>query len=152
MIGPKSLGIGGKQWAGPLNFSRRLATADRKFAALYAGQSVPAKFLIGCLVLFDRRLPEIIGPFDENLPLGADDFDLALRIREKGYQLRIAQDVLIEHAVHASFDRSDPADNERLAAASWQHFRRKWGFYLKKYGWERLFEDAVAVFPGEQSF
>ncbi|NLY92374.1 MAG: glycosyltransferase family 2 protein [Firmicutes bacterium] len=152
MIGPKSLGIGGKQWAGPLNFSRRLAAADRKFAALYARQSIPAKFLIGCLVFFDRRLPKIIGPFDENLPLGADDFDLALRIREKGYQLRIAQDVLIKHTVHASFHRSDPADNEQLATASWQYFRRKWDSYLRQYGWERLFEDAAAVFPGEPSF
>ncbi|HEY8391954.1 MAG TPA: glycosyltransferase family 2 protein [Capillibacterium sp.] len=152
MVGPKSLGIGGKQWAGPLNFSRRLEAADRKFAALYARQSIPAKFLIGCLVLFDRRLPELIGPFDENLPLGADDFDLALRIREKGYQLRIARDVLVEHTVHASFHRSDPAENARLAKASWEHFRRKWAYYLQKYGWERLFEDEAAVFPGEPAF
>jgi GT2 family glycosyltransferase len=152
MIGPKSLGIGGKQWAGPRNFSRHLATADRKFAALYAGQSVPAKFLIGCLVLFDRRLPATIGAFDENFPLGADDFDLALRIRKNGYQLRIAQDVLIEHTVHASFHRSDPVDIDRLATASWQYFNRKWRSELEKYGWERLFEDELPVFPGEKPF
>ncbi|HHW12142.1 MAG TPA: glycosyltransferase family 2 protein [Firmicutes bacterium] len=152
MVGPKSLGIGGKQWAGPRAFSRHLPAADRKFAALYARQSQRAKFLIGCLVLFDRRLPENIGLFDEKLVLGADDFDLALRIREKGYQLRIACDVLIEHAVHASFNRSDPAANEKLAAASWAYFHRKWASYLQKYGWERLFEDDAPVFPGEEVF
>ena len=152
MVGPKSLGIGGKQWAGPRAFSRHLPAADRKFAALYAHKSHPAKFLIGCLVLFDRRLPTKIGCFDEKLTLGADDFDLALRLREKGYQLRIACDVLIEHAVHASFNRSDPAVNEKMAAASWAHFRQKWASYLQEYGWERLFEDEVPVFPGEQAF
>ena len=152
MVGPKSLGIGGKQWAGPQAFSRHLPAADRKFAALYARQSQRAKFLIGCLVLFDRRLPAKIGPFDEKLALGADDFDLALRIREKGYQLRIACDVLIEHTVHASFDRSDPVVNEKLATASWAHFNRKWASYLAQYGWERLFEDKAPVFPGEQAF
>lgn len=152
MVGPKSLGIGGKQWAGPRAFSRDLRAADRKFAALYARQSQPAKFLIGCLVLFDRRLPQKIGLFDEKLALGADDFDLALRIREQGYQLRIAGDVLIEHTVHASFRRSDPAETEELATASWVHFRRKWASYLTQYGWERLFEDEMPVFPGEQGF
>lgn len=152
MVGPKSLGIGGKQWAGPRSFSRHLPAADRKFAALYARQSQRAKFLIGCLVLFDRRLPAKIGLFDEKLALGADDFDLALRIREQGYQLRIARDVLIDHAVHASFNRSDPAVSEKLATASWTYFRRKWAAYLQEYGWERLFEDEAPVFPGEQAF
>ncbi|NLC53195.1 MAG: glycosyltransferase family 2 protein [Firmicutes bacterium] len=152
MVGPKSLGIGGKQWAGPRAFSRSLPAADRKFAALYARQSQRAKFLIGCLVLFDRRLPTEIGLFDEKLALGADDFDLALRIREKGYQLRIACDVLIEHAVHASFNRSDPVVNEKMATASWAYFRRKWATYLQEYGWDRLFADEAPVFPGEQAF
>ena len=110
------------------------------------------KFLIGCLVFFDRRLLGQIGSYDEKLPLGADDFDLALRIREKGYCLRIAQDVLIEHAVHASFKRSDPAANGQLATASWDHFNRKWAFFLKTYGWSRLFEDEAPVFPHEQPF
>ena len=152
MVGPKSLGIGGRQWAGPLNFSQQLNTADRKFAAHNARQSVPAKFLIGCLVFFDRRLLSQIGYYDENLPLGADDFDLALRIRKKGYHLRIAQDVLIEHAVHASFKRSDPATNDQLATASWDHFHRKWASELQTYGWNRLFEDDTPVFPHERSF
>jgi GT2 family glycosyltransferase len=151
IIGPKSMGIGGKQWAGPLSFSRKLEAADRKFAGFYHRQSKPAKFLIGCLVLFDRRFLNYIGYFDENLPLGADDFDLALRIRKQGYELRIAKDVLIEHTIHASFERSDPADNERLANASWDHFRRKWRKELQKYGWERLFEDHFPVFPQEQN-
>lgn len=152
LIGPKSLGIGGRQWAGPLNFSQQLNAADRKFAALYARQSIPAKFLIGCLVFFDRRLVSAIGYYDEKLPLGADDFDLALRIRKKGYSLRIAQDLLIGHAVHASFRRSDPASNEQLATASWNHFHQKWASDLQTYGWNRLFEDETPVFPHEQPF
>ena len=128
---------------------RKLEAADRKFAHLYRRQSEPAKVLIGCLVLFDRRLIQEIGYFDENLPLGADDFDLALRIRQHGYELRIAKDLLIDHTVHASFHRSDPAENERLADASWAYFRRKWQQVLQEYGWERLFEDDRPVFPHE---
>lgn len=149
LVGPKGRGIGGRQWAGPLNYSHKLEAADRKFSHLYHRQSEPAKFLIGCLVLFDRRLIREIGYFDENLPLGADDFDLALRIRQHGYELRIAKDLLIEHTVHASFNRSDPTENERLADDSWAYFRRKWQPELREYGWERLFEDDSPVFRHE---
>ncbi|NLW55846.1 MAG: glycosyltransferase family 2 protein [Firmicutes bacterium] len=149
LVGPKGRGIGGRQRAGLLNYSRKLEAADRKFARLYHRQSEPTKFLIGCLVLFNRRLIEKIGYFDENLPLGADDFDLSLRIRQHGYELRVAKDLLIDHTVHASFHRSDPAENERLADASWAHFHRKWQQELQKYGWERLFEDDLPVFPHE---
>jgi len=152
VIGPKSLGIGGSQWAGPLCFSSRLPAADRKFARLYRHMSEPAKFLIGCLLLFDRRLLQSVGNFDENLPLGGDDFDLSLRVRQAGYELRIAKDLLIRHVIHASFNNSNPQQNEYLAAASWKHFYHKWDKELKEYGWKRLFEDESPVFPGEEQF
>lgn len=148
-VGPKSLGIGGRQWAGPLSFSQNLDAADRKFASLYRGESEPAKFLIGCLLLFDRRLMDLIGYFDEKLALGADDYDLSLRIRRAGYELRIAKDVLISHVIHASFNRSNQEECRRLALASWNHFREKWAAELKELGWIRLFADEFPVFPGE---
>ena len=71
MVGPKSLGIGGKHRPAPA-FSRHLTAADRKFAALYARQSA-RQFLIGCLVFFDRRLPDNDRPLStKTSPLGAD--------------------------------------------------------------------------------
>ena len=53
---------------------------------------------------------------------------------------------LIEHR-STTFDRSDPVVNEKLATASWADFHRN-GLLLAQYGWERLFEDEAAVFPG----
>lgn len=152
IVGPKSLGFGGSQWAGPLSFSSRFPAADRKFARLYHRMSEPAKFLTGCLLLFDRRLLRRIGYFDENLLLGGDDYDLSLRVRRAGYELRIAKDLLIRHVSHGSFRSSDPQENERLAAASWKYFYQKWAQELKEYGWKRLFEDEFPVFPGEETF
>ena len=152
IVGPKSLGFGGSQWAGPLSFSSRLPVADRKFARLYHRMSEPVKFLSGCLLLFDRRLLRRIGYFDENLILGGDDYDLSLRVRRAGYEIRIAKDLLIRHVGHGSFRNSDPQENERLATASWRYFYRKWDRELKKHGWKRLFEDEFPVFPGEETF
>ncbi len=149
IIGPKGIGIGGRQSPGLLCYSSKLPAADRKFAALYHRQSEPTKFLIGCLILFDRRLIEEVGIFDEQLLLGADDFDLSLRVRKAGYQLRVACDVLIRHLVHVSFKRSDPGQCRKLASLSYQHFNCKWAPELARHGWQGLFEDQEPIYPGD---
>lgn len=151
-VGPKGIGIGGRQAALPISYSSKLEAADRKFALIYRRQSEPAKYLIGCLMLFDIRLIEVIGYFDEELPLGADDFDISLRVRKAGYQLRIARDVLIKHFVHISFNNSDPAECQRLETESYRHFNQKWAKELKDFGWEHLLEDDLPVFSHEMTF
>jgi O-antigen biosynthesis protein len=151
-VGPKGIGIGGRQAALPLSYSSKLEAADRKFAKKYRRQSEPVKCLIGCLMLFDSRLIKEIGYFDEELPLGADDFDISLRIRKAGYQLRIAWDVLIKHFVHVSFNCSNPEECQRLETESYHHFNLKWAKELKEFGWQRLLEDDMPVFPHEIKF
>ena len=150
---PKVWGLGASNGPVPRHSPDHLPFADRKFAALYARQSQRAKFLIGCLVLFDHKLTRKIGPFDEKLALGADDFDLALRIREKGYRLRIACDVLIEHTVHANYDRSDPVVNEKLATSSWAPISTGNGRLTStiRIG-NGCLRSKAPVFPGEQAF
>ena len=131
---------------------QNLTAADRKFAKQFTGRSQPVKYLIGCLCLFDRRLLETIGYFDDLLPLGADDFDLSLRVRQAGFELRVACDVLIHHTVHASFNRSPAKDCDYLASLSWEHFNRKWAKELREFGWQNLFENERPIFPGENPF
>lgn len=151
-FGPKGIGIGGRQAAVPICYSSKLEAADRKFATIYSHQSEPVKYLIGCLFLFDRRLIRKIGYFDEDLPLGADDFDISLRIRKAGYQLRVAWDILIKHFVHVSFNNSNPEECQRLETESYRHFNQKWAKELKEFGWKRLLEDDTPVFPNETKF
>ena len=93
-----------------------------------------------------------IGYFDEELPLGADDFDLSLRVRKAGFELRVADDILIHHFVHASFNRSNPDECRRMESDSYEHFQLKWAKELDQFGWERLFQDQSPVFPGEKQF
>lgn len=149
VVGPKGIGIGGRQFPGLLNYPSNLSAAARKFASVYRGQSEPSKFLIGCLILFDRRLTEKVGLLDEQMPLGADDFDLSLRVRKAGYQLRVARDVLIRHLVHVSFMRSNPDECRKLADLSYHHFYQKWADELEHYGWDGLFESEQPIYPGD---
>src|SRR5690554_707497 len=126
VVAPRSSGIGGRQWAGPLPALENLESADKKLSRLYRLRSERAKFLIGCLLLFDRRLLKTVGYLDEELVLGADDFDLSLRVRKAGYELRVAKDILVRHKIHGSFYRSDPQETKRMELASYDHFKRKW--------------------------
>lgn len=152
LVGPKGIGICGPQAPGLITFSQKLEAADRKFNIIHRQKSERTKFLIGCFLLFDHRLLRLIGFFDEGFPLGADDFDLSLRVRKAGYDLRVAKDLLIRHFIHASFNRSKPEECKDLAEASWNHFREKWAMELREKGWKRLFEDQAPAFPGEEPF
>jgi GT2 family glycosyltransferase len=151
-IGPKGLGIGGRQAPLPLSYSSKFEAAARKFAAVYHRQSEPVKCLIGCLFLFDRRLIQEVGYFDEQLPLGADDFDISLRVRQAGFELRVAWDVLIKHFAHVSFRAGNPETCRRLETDSYNHFKQKWAQELEEFGWQRLLEDNSPVFPHETEF
>lgn len=149
IVGPKGIGIGGRQSPGMLCYPSNPTAAARKFAAIYHRKSEPVKFLIGCLIMFDRWMIKKIGGFDEGMPLGADDFDLSLRVRKAGYQLRVACDVLVHHLVHFSFNHSNPNETKRLEEVSYHRFYDKWSAELDRYGWNGLFEDPTPIFPGD---
>jgi GT2 family glycosyltransferase len=151
IVGPMSLGIGGKQWAGPLRFPQSLESANRCFYRQNRQQNLPAKYIIGCLMVIKRQTLSEIGYLDEELFLGADDFDLSLRVRMAGYELRIARDVLVRHVCHVSFRHPDEHTNP-MAKLSWQNFNRKWETVLKEYGWENLFENERPIWYSPKQF
>lgn len=79
---------------------------------LFKYRSLPAKLLIGFCIALRRDLLNRFGALDENLFLGGDDLDLSWRLREKGYQLRVALNVFVNHFGHKSF-KALPAEQEK---------------------------------------
>lgn len=69
----------------------------------YSRRSIPAKLLTGFCLMLPRRTLDQIGWLDESIYLGDDDLELAWRLRENGYYLRLALDVFINHVGHVSF-------------------------------------------------
>lgn len=60
--------------------------------------------LIGFFMCIRRSVIEQIGLLDERFGVGgADDFDYSTRIKEAGYELKIARDVYIHHSGSKSF-------------------------------------------------
>ena len=60
----------------------------------------PGRFAQTCNILYERRLIERLGGFDERAVVG-EDIDLSLRAREAGMALVGAPDAIVNHAVEA---------------------------------------------------
>ncbi len=88
-------------------------------------QMVPK--LSGFCVLIKRAAFAAVGGLDERFGLGFfDDDDLALRMRQAGYQLAIARDLFIHHYGSRTFAGAG-IDAGALLAENQQRFSAKWG-------------------------
>lgn len=69
----------------------------------YFRKSIPEKVLMGFCLALRRDLIEKYGALDEDIFLGDDDLEISWRLRERGYFLRIALDVFVNHERQVSF-------------------------------------------------
>ncbi|TDI79757.1 MAG: glycosyltransferase [Caldithrix sp.] len=81
-------------------------------------RSIPTKVLIGFCMALRRDLIDEWGGLDEDIFLGDDDLDLSWRLREKGYWLRLALDVYIDHHRQVSFNTLPKSYSNKLLAES----------------------------------
>ena len=85
-------------------------------------------FLMGACVMMRKSIYDEVGPFDEMMPLGADDHDYAIRVKAKGYHIYVVRNFYAEHFGHAT--GSFPNWNEH-GDRSWAWFNEKWAGYYK---------------------
>lgn len=100
--------------------------ADRYVAGRFRGRSKEVGLLTGFCLACRHETFDDVGGLDPELVLGADDFDLCLRLRRRGLRLLVAMDVFVLHVGHVSFQAAG-APAERAGAESWDRFRLKWG-------------------------
>ena len=82
------------------------------------GKSKETKLLIGfCLALRKSVLDEL-GYLDEKLFLGNDDLEISWRLRENGYNLKIATDTFIYHEGQQSFNTKPSEVTSKLVQES----------------------------------
>lgn len=94
-----------------------LYTADEIMALLsqnYDKRSIPSKLLIGFCMALRRDLLERFGGLDEDIFLGDDDTEISWRLREKGYLLRIALDLYLNHCNHVSFNTLENSEADKI--------------------------------------
>jgi GT2 family glycosyltransferase len=86
-----------------------------------------ATYLIGACTLLPKSVWDTVGELDEEMPLGADDHDYSLRLKEAGYSLWVHPGVCIDHAGHAS---GHEPEWDAWGGKSWARFNEKWAGYF----------------------
>jgi GT2 family glycosyltransferase len=129
MVGPMS------NYAKPPQLVEQVPYADldsmHRFASHWRGQHrgqwFTAPKLSGFCLLLKRRVLEAVGGLDERFGIGFfDDDDLALRVRQAGYDLAVAHDLFVHHFGSRTFAGAG-IDIEALLQENQARFAAKWG-------------------------
>ncbi len=93
----------------------------------FLGKVLKTQRVTGFCMLTRREVLERIGTFDERYEIGFfDDDDLCVRVRQAGFQIRVALDTYIHHHGSQTF-RGLGIDTRKLLQENFTRFRDKWG-------------------------
>lgn len=94
-----------------------------------AGRAFEIPMLTMFCVAFRRDVLDRVGPLDERYAIGMfEDDDYSARVREAGFRLVCAEDVLVHHAGKASFGGLVPTgEYAAVFEANRRRFEAKWG-------------------------
>ena len=95
----------------------------------------------GCGILVRRELFNAIGGFDENYFQGYEDFDLCLKIRERGFKVMYCPASVIEHLENVSMKKLDRRTRRRSKEHNRRFFELRW--------LHRIHEFRLATLPGD---
>ncbi len=90
------------------------------------------QFTTFCAAMFRRSLLEEIGLLDTDFRIYQEDYDMSIRAREAGYQIRLVPDAHIWHKVSKSMKAGTPNP------AFWHTYGRSVALFCRKhrqYGW-----------------
>ena len=101
--------------------------------------------LVGMCFLFKRAAMDHIGLLDERFTPGLyEEDDYCYRLRQSGYKLMLAGDVIVHHHGSMSFKKNDPAVVEELIRTNREKFQSKWGIDPQEFHTSPIREGGLA--------
>jgi GT2 family glycosyltransferase len=102
----------------------------------HAGTLVDAPVLTMFCVAMRRDVYERVGPLDEHFEVGFfEDDDYSLRVREAGYRVAYAEDVLVHHTGEGSFGALVPTgEHAAIFTENRRRFEEKWDVEWEPHG------------------
>ena len=131
MAAPMTSNIGGPQdvTSNPAVHEILMAHPDDPDAAVAHLNPRRATFVLGACSAVTGEVWERVGPLAWDMPLGADDHDYSIRVKELGYKIAVVQSALCDHKGHASArDGGSPVWDEQNGKC-WDTFNQKYGGY-----------------------
>ena len=116
--------------------SAELESAAEERHVQNEGRLVDLAVLTMFCVALRRDVYEAVGPLDERFEVALfEDDDYSLRVREAGYRVVYADDVLVHHFGEASLGRLVPTgQHASLFETNRRRFEQKWGFAWRQHG------------------
>jgi len=136
-VGPKSNYVAGTQIEKNPGYRviEDLDAFAQKYQCQHAGQSSVVEVLFGLCFLVKREVLNKVGLFDDRFGLGNfEDNDYCLRLRLKGYQLRIAEEVYLHHFGSKTFTGNKIDWREQMSKNKIL-FEKKWDFFQEEKRW-----------------
>lgn len=126
IVAPIGSGLGGMQ-----DFAHQHGKGNKIRDPHSFVQNLPdlrVAYVVGASIMFRTDVFWDIGYFDNEMPLGADDHDYCIRLKEAGYHIMVAQSAYVSHKGHASGQKAKSVWDE-WAGKSWGVFEKKWAGY-----------------------
>ena len=127
LCGPWGSALGGQQDFA-IHYSSEPVTELQLREQLKDMPPLRTTFLMGACIMMRKAIYDEIGPFDEMMPLGADDHDYAIRVKGRGYHIYVVRNFYATHVGHASGGSQNWED---YGGSSWAWFNEKWAGYYR---------------------
>ena len=132
------------------------ADAGRNYPAGSADEPREAEVYVGCGILIRRDLFEDVGGFDEHYFQGYEDFDLCLKIRERGLKVLYCPASAVVHIENVSMKKLSRRRRRSSKERNREFFARRWLDRLYEFRVPRLPEAmgdfSYYTFPREKLF
>lgn len=141
-VGPMGSSFGAQQDWGHFNGPADLLAPTPELLEDVIADREPKRvnLLIGAMVMLPKDVYDEVGPLDNEILLGGDDYDYSIRLQAAGYDLLVCQNVYVEHFGHASGATEEGAATwTRVGQLSWDAFGRK---YPDGIDWDRAHQVA----------
>lgn len=111
---------------------------------------------IACGILIRRDLFDLVGGFDEHYFQGYEDFDLCLKVRERGLKVMYCPDSVVEHLENVSMKKLDRGLKRRSKERNRAFFEQRWRRRIHEFRLARLPDGlgdfSYYTFPRERLF
>ncbi|MFM9970268.1 MAG: glycosyltransferase [Burkholderiales bacterium] len=100
--------------------------AYRNYPPGAASEPRECEVYIACGILLRRDLFDQVGGFDEHYFQGYEDFDLCLKVRERGLKVMYCPDSMIEHLENVSMKKLSRRIRRRSKEKNREYFEARW--------------------------
>jgi GT2 family glycosyltransferase len=132
------------------------ADAGRNYPAGFGDEPRECEVYVGCGILMKRELFDAVGGFDPHYFQGHEDFDLCLRVRERGLKVMYCPRSLVVHIENVSMKKLSRRKRRSAKERNREFFERRWLDRLYEFRLPRLPDGmgdfSYYTFPRERLF